>query len=114
MAPTSLADAVLGKIERRLARQLGPAEERSVLHGLMEALLPLPTPSGGDASRLRLLLCPFSDALREPAAAQLWACVLEAIRLTEMLPTPSLSSLLEKVGASAGAVAGLAACSMMT
>ena len=113
-APPSLAHAALARVERRLARQLAPAEERSLLAALMEALLPLPLPAGGGGSRLRLLTGrSFLRALEEPALAQLWASLLEVLRATEGLPTPTTTRLLEQLVAATGAVGGLGASAML-
>ena len=112
-APPSLAHAALARVEWRLARQLAPAEERSLLAALMEALLPLPLPAGGGGSRLRLLTGrSFLRALEEPALAQLWASLLEVLRATEGLPTPTTTRLLEQLVAATGAVGGLGASAM--
>jgi len=112
-APPPLAHAALARVERRLARQLAPAEERSLLAALMEALLPLPLPAGGGGSRLRLLTGrSFLRALEEPALAQLWASLLEVLRATEGLPTPTTTRLLEQLVAATGAVGGLGASAM--
>ena len=79
----------------------------------MEALLPLPLPAGGGGSRLRLLTGrSFLRALEEPALAQLWASLLEVLRATEGLPTPTTTRLLEQLVAATGAVGGLGASAM--
>ena len=114
-ASPTLASAALVRVEQRLGRLLTPEEERSLLAALLEALLPLPLPSGGGGSRLRLVTGPLLRALQEAPLAQLWASLLEVLRATEGQPAPTLtlSRLLEQLGAATGAVGGIGALSML-
>ena len=111
-ASPTLASAALVRVEQRLGRLLTPEEERSLLAALLEALLPLPLPSGGGGSRLRLVTGPLLRALQEAPLAQLWASLLEVLRATEGQPA-TLSRLLEQLGAATGAVGGIGALSML-
>ena len=104
-AQQTLASACLERIERRLSRRLEAVEEHSLFVGLGEALVPLP--SGDGANRLRLLTGPLTDALTDAASAQMYASLVEVLRVTEAQATPSVAHVCERLVAATGAVAGI-------
>lgn len=98
----SLRANVQGLLAFRLQAPLGPAEVTTVAESLEEALSVLQ--AGGAEARSQLLDTSLIVALASPSAAQLWACVTEAI-LEGEAGVGNAASLMNQVVTTASAVA---------
>ena len=88
-------------LEARLSRPLTAAEAQQLDAALVTALSVLQ--SGGDAAHRRLIATDMARALLTPAAAQLWAVVVEAAVEGDV---PNAAAFGEAVEAGASTIAG--------